>query len=94
MSYGLEIWDGSGNKTLNISDSLFRYVGTYSTGNVPPNGSVTINVTGMVNDSRWFFDYSGNKFGETSIRIITGGVRVTNNTIITQPNLHIEVFRR
>lgn len=95
MSYGLLVFDGTGEKLLDTSDRLFRYVGEFQTGTIQPGSCKTIKIAGMENNGKWFFDYRGTRHVSTSIRIITGGILVCNNggSTVTQPNLVFEVFR-
>ena len=39
MTYGIQMWDNSGNEILNISDSLTKFVAAFSAG--PGNGSTS-----------------------------------------------------
>jgi hypothetical protein len=53
MAEGLQVFDSSGNKILDVSDSLTKYLYVATVG--PGNGSVT--VAGLVGGRPWFTAY-------------------------------------
>lgn len=55
MAYGLQVFDSSGNITLDTSDRLMRPVAQY-VGTCPANSSVNLSVPGIVNDGTWGFN--------------------------------------
>lgn len=52
MSYGLEIWNAAGVKTLKTTDRLNRFVGQYDV-YAPDNNPVSVSCPGMRNDGTW-----------------------------------------
>lgn len=54
MSYGVQVFNSSGTKILDISDRLSRLAqtGTFSAGDTSST-EATVTVTGMANDDSW-----------------------------------------
>ena len=52
MSFGLKIYDESGNTRLDVADRQIRFVGFYS-GTVNASSPVTISVPGLKSDGTW-----------------------------------------
>lgn len=91
MSYGLRVWDASGNLTLDISDRLTRFVGTYSVSFTVngPEADKLISVSGMVNDGTWFA--SGDR--QASATVEAGQIRVKKTYAYSTLTATILVFR-
>ena len=60
MSYGLRVWDTSGNLTLDITDRLTRFVSStvVSFTTTSPESDKYVYVTGLTNDGKWFVSSS------------------------------------
>ena len=60
MSYGLRVWDASGNLMVDVTDRLTRFVTSatvsFTTTSAEPDKYIYI--TGMVNDGTWFVSSS------------------------------------
>jgi hypothetical protein len=54
MSYGMRIWDASGNLTLDTTDRLTRFVTSITPGTIAPQATVSYSVPGIVDDGTWF----------------------------------------
>ena len=52
MAYGIEIFNSSGVKVLELSNRVARFV-QYGTVVVPANGSVDVTVPGAANNDSW-----------------------------------------
>lgn len=52
MSYGLEVWNSAGVKTMSTSDRVSRFVGQYVV-QTPSTTPVAISVPGMRPDGTW-----------------------------------------
>lgn len=82
MSYGLRVWDSFGNLTVDVSDRLNRYVGTYSA-NVPGNSTVFVPVPGVSLDGTWEVAHANSDNSsafprQTYSRLAVGGIRISN----------------
>jgi len=52
MAYGIEIFNSSGVKVLELSNRVARFV-QYGTATIPANGSVAVTVPGAENNDSW-----------------------------------------
>ena len=60
MTYGLQIWDSSGNNILDVNDRLTRFHSSvYFENAIAANATLSINVPGLTTDGTWFFVVSG-----------------------------------
>jgi hypothetical protein len=55
MSYGMRIWDASGNLTLDTTDRLTRFVTSITPGTIGPSVTVSYYVPGIADDGTWFW---------------------------------------
>lgn len=74
MSFGLEVWNPSGEKVLSVTDRLFRIVqqGVVTYPSSPSSGTITVPVPGMANNGRWFVVLDGVYEGSQSAVIGSG----------------------
>ena len=94
MSHGLRVYNSSGQITLDLTDRLARFIGTFSYPPIPARGTVTFSVPGITNDGTWF--YSGLGFFLSNLRfsVSAGSLSVTNISHYgTSPAGSIIVFR-
>lgn len=90
MSYGLRVWDAAGNLTLDVSDRLSRYFGSYS---VTTNGHIdsqNISVPGIADDGTWAVRVSTGAF----VEIFSGYLKVTQTaSTATSETTTVYVFQ-
>ena len=83
MSYGIECWNASGQKTLSLNRRLLRlHIVIYHNLAGRSNGTYTISVPGLVVDNTWaVIGGDSNGFymqtGTVSYRRTSGGISVT-----------------
>ncbi len=60
MSYGLRVWDASGNLTLDVTDRLTRFVTSATVYFTTSSNEADkyISIAGMQNDGTWFVSSS------------------------------------
>ena len=90
MSYGLRVWDPSGNMTLDMSDRATRFYSRHVV-SVPSEGSVTVPVTGISTNGTWGFHLWS--LLRVSAKIVSGGVQIDNYRDINAVSATIIVFR-
>ena len=104
MSYGLKVWDASGNLTLDTTDRLTRFVTSITPGSISVSTTVSYSVPGIVDDGTWFLVVTPSwrpsnsvYYSDIHLTITSGFVNVRNiNTGFTWTNglgTRIEVFR-
>lgn len=76
MAYGLQLFDSSGDITLDTNWRLIRFSAFYS-GTVSYGSPVTINVTGLTNDGTWGYNNSVETAWEIETTLNTGSITVT-----------------
>jgi hypothetical protein len=74
MAEGLQVFDSSGNKILDVSDSLTKYLYVATVG--PGNGSVT--VAGLAGGRPWFTAY---RFTFNSIQYFAPVFTISGTTV-------------
>lgn len=68
MSYGLQVYNSSGQIRLDVDDTTSRLWAIY-TGSTPSNKIVT--VPGIANNGEWYiWEYGNNNFSQISLRKI------------------------
>jgi hypothetical protein len=104
MSYGIRVWDASGNLTLDTTDRLTRFVTSITPGTIAPQATVSYSVPGIVDDGTWFLvvintwrPSSSAFYTDIYMYITSGFLNVQNiNTSQTWSNglgTRIEIFR-
>ena len=85
MSYGLEIWNAAGVKTLKVTDRLNRFVSQMDV-YAPDTNPINISVPGMRNDGTWTVFASGYWVVVTIysdyFQIVDNGAPVTNRYLV------------
>lgn len=93
MSFGLEVYDNMGVKTIHISDRLTRYYNTYNF-SVPPSSTQTINVSGCDWDGTWVAHvHNDTGMIGVSLEKVFGGVKLFNNNTVVDSTGNVVVFR-
>jgi hypothetical protein len=79
MAYGIEIFNSSGVKVLELSNRVPRFVQN-GTGTVAASSTSTVSVTGMQNNDSWnvFVYESGSGFAGLTVTKNTGSFTITN----------------
>lgn len=80
MSYGLRVWNSSGQIRLDTSARLARYHSFY-TGSILPNNSATVSVPGLANDGTWSVQVElagAYNATDVDISINNGGFTISN----------------
>ena len=89
MSFGLKIYDESGNPRLDVADRQIRFIGLY-TGTLTMGTPVEVTVPGMTNDGTWGInELSAINYTDISI----GQGKFTLNSAMPQTNYRVQVFR-
>lgn len=98
MSYGLRVWDASGNLTLDVTDRITRVISTHSLnpGMFTSSGLVRtgkVSVPGAVDDGTW----GGFTNGTALVTVKTGEVEIywhdwLTGYSVTRPTI-LTVFR-
>jgi len=78
-TYGLEVWNSAGAKTLEVSDRAPRFITSGSV--VAAVGNTNVSVTGMTNDDTWIVLINGPRALYSNITVTKGTNQFTiNNT--------------
>jgi hypothetical protein len=103
MSYGMRVWDASGNITLDVTDRITRFVTSITPGTIAANSTVSYSVPGIVDDGTWFLIVvntwrpSSNAISVFIVMTITSGfINAQNRSTTAWTNglgTRIEVFR-
>jgi hypothetical protein len=104
MSYGMRVWDASGNLTLDTTDRLTRFVTSITPGTIAPQATVSYSVPGIEDNGTWFLvvintwrPSSSAFYTDIYMYITSGFLNVQNiNTSQTWSNglgTRIEIFR-
>ena len=82
MAYGIEVFNSSGTKVLELSNRVARFVQTGNGQAVNASSSVNISVTGMQNNDSWDVIVMSETSGFITFTISknTGYFTVTNNS--------------
>jgi hypothetical protein len=95
MSQGLQVWDGSGNQILTVTDRITRFIQSTAVfvNYQVNNGTVVIPVAGLVLDGTWFvYASTGDSIASFTCTVSTGSV--TLQAIGTfQNTVNVLVFR-
>lgn len=75
MAYGLQIFDASGNITLDTDYRCVRFAGFLS-GNVTFGSPVTLSVTGLTNDGTWGYNNSTSQSWAIKTTLNSGSITV------------------
>lgn len=95
MSYGLRAWDSSGNLILEITDSIARFVGTYTIPLLAPRASTVVSVPGYSLDGTWSLYFLTGNYNYLAITEQTNGVYVFNTNYYNNlGNVTFNVFRK
>lgn len=91
MSYGLQVWNSSGQLILDVSDRLSRFIQSVTV-TLAPGASITVPITGYTTDGTWFV-YATSYIYVTIVEVNNGiylkNSSQTNQTITTT----IYIFR-
>lgn len=89
MSFGIELWDTSGNVLLNVSDSLTKFITTFT---ISGSGSTT--VPGIAGQRVWYTCYciSSNISNYVAPVISISGTTVTYTYWSSHQNCTSQVF--
>lgn len=92
MSYGLRVWDASGNITVDVTDRLTRFFAVYSvsftTTSSEPDKYIYIN--GISNDGTWFVN---NTNGNSGTWIESGRIVIKKLYSFVTVNTTVLVFK-
>ncbi len=72
MSYGLRVWDASGNVRLDVIDRTARLYGTYTIPSIAKSGSYTLSIPSF-SLGAWFF-FANHPY---NIYIVPGSGQIT-----------------
>ncbi len=89
MSFGLKIYDESGNTRLDVADRQIRFLGTYR-GTLTYGTPAEILIPGMTNDGTWGINIL-NVRATTDIRIGEGKVEL--DSTFPSSSYAVQVFR-
>lgn len=80
--------------TLDVTDRLPRFIGSYTYMAVPARGTRLVSVPGMIADGTWFFTVAGIWDASLTAAITTGGVSLFNHNYYgSSPANALLIFR-
>lgn len=91
MSFGLKVYDESGNTRLDAADRQIRFIGMW-TGTVHQGSPVTISVPGITNDGTWGVNSEGDAFASMDMAISENQITLSTN-VPSGSIYRIQVFR-
>lgn len=95
MSQGIKCWDSSGQVILDITDSLARYVNSYTIPSLAPRSSTTISVPGYSLDGNWFIYFLAGDVNDLAITEQANGIYVFNTQYyVARGNVNFNIFRK
>lgn len=100
MAYGLQVFDSSGNLTLDLSSRISRLFGLYTYASFTTPNAVNVTVPGISNDGTWYAYVADPTLsciiyaGYVNIsRQMNSGVYSTNIPVTTYPASSLIVWR-
>lgn len=95
MSYGIKVWDESGQLILDVTDRLARYHSTIVLSSIAKRTSSTFSVPGYALDGTWFFFIRTQSTSYLKISEISGGFSVFNESYTSAlgSGVTIDIFR-
>lgn len=95
MSFGLRVWDATGQLTLEVTDRIGRYHGTITLGNTAARGSTNYPVPGYSLDGTWFLFFRGLEPAYLKITEQAGNISIFNEDYYAAhgSGTFIDIFR-